>query len=74
MNFMSKSPLSNRFDFLEIAHRIGMTAEVNLVSLNTVKERAIKSLFSFVKMCLAQDFKSIAQDTCFRVSYLCVTC
>lgn len=38
------------------------------------KERVIESPFFHAKMCLAQDFKSIAQDTCFRVSYLCVTC
>lgn len=38
------------------------------------KERVIESPFSYAKMCLAQDFKSIAQDTRFRVSYLCVTC
>lgn len=28
--------LSNRFDFLEIAHRIGMTTEVNLLSLHII--------------------------------------
>lgn len=44
------------------------------VSLNTAKKRVIESPFFHAKMCLAQDFKSIAQDTCFRVSYLCVTC
>lgn len=38
------------------------------------KEMVIESPFFHAKMCLAQDFKSIAQDTCFRVSYLCVTC
>ena len=43
-------------------------------SLNTAKKRVIESPFFHAKMCLAQDFKSIAQDTCFRVSYLCVTC
>ena len=44
------------------------------VSLNTAKKRAIEPPFFSCQKCLAQDFKSIAQDTCFRVSYLCVTC
>ena len=43
------------------------------VSLNTAKKRVIESPFFHAKVCLAQDFKSIAQDTCFRVSYLLVT-
>ena len=48
----------------------GLKKMFGLVSLNTVKKRAIKLLFSFVKMCLAQDCKSLAQDKDFCVSYL----
>ena len=43
------------------------------VSLNTAAKRAINSSFFYCEKCLAQDFKSLAQDHILFVSYVSVT-
>ena len=43
------------------------------VSLNTAAKRAIDSSFFIAEKCLAQDFKSLAQDHISFVSYVLVT-
>lgn len=44
------------------------------VSLNTAAKRAIDSSFFIAEKCLAQDFKSLAQDHISFVTYLSLTC